>query len=88
MSARDSSEIVFWVARRADRLHPARLPRCALAAARPRAAPPPGSPRRGPRRRAAAPVVSLIVAAHDEEEVIAAKVANALALDYPRERSR
>jgi cellulose synthase/poly-beta-1,6-N-acetylglucosamine synthase-like glycosyltransferase len=30
--------------------------------------------------------VSLIVAAHDEEEVIAAKVANALALDYPRER--
>jgi len=33
-----------------------------------------------------APVVSLIVAAHDEQEVIAAKVANALALDYPRER--
>ncbi|HTQ69544.1 MAG TPA: glycosyltransferase [Solirubrobacteraceae bacterium] len=32
------------------------------------------------------PVVSLIVAAHDEQEVIAAKVANALALDYPRER--
>jgi cellulose synthase/poly-beta-1,6-N-acetylglucosamine synthase-like glycosyltransferase len=32
------------------------------------------------------PRVSLIVAAHDEEEVIAAKVANALALDYPRER--
>jgi cellulose synthase/poly-beta-1,6-N-acetylglucosamine synthase-like glycosyltransferase len=33
-----------------------------------------------------APYVSLIVAAYDEEEVIAAKVANALALDYPRER--
>jgi len=33
-----------------------------------------------------APAVSLIVAAYDEEEVIAAKVANALALDYPRER--
>jgi cellulose synthase/poly-beta-1,6-N-acetylglucosamine synthase-like glycosyltransferase len=32
------------------------------------------------------PTVSLIVAAYDEEEVIAAKVANALALDYPRER--
>jgi cellulose synthase/poly-beta-1,6-N-acetylglucosamine synthase-like glycosyltransferase len=32
------------------------------------------------------PVLSLIVAAHDEQEVIAAKVANALGLDYPRER--
>jgi cellulose synthase/poly-beta-1,6-N-acetylglucosamine synthase-like glycosyltransferase len=32
------------------------------------------------------PVVSLIVPAYDEEEVIAAKVANALALDYPRDR--
>ncbi len=32
------------------------------------------------------PRVSLIVAAHDEEEVIAAKVANALALEHPRER--
>ena len=32
------------------------------------------------------PSVSLIVAAHAEEEVIAAKVANALALDWPRER--
>src|SRR5580692_12042938 len=31
------------------------------------------------------PSVSLIVAAHDEESVIAGKVANALALDYPRE---
>jgi len=31
------------------------------------------------------PRVSLIVAAYDEQEVIAAKVANALALDYPRE---
>ncbi len=29
--------------------------------------------------------VSLIVAAHDEQAVIAAKLANALALDYPRE---
>jgi cellulose synthase/poly-beta-1,6-N-acetylglucosamine synthase-like glycosyltransferase len=32
------------------------------------------------------PTVSLIVAAYDEEEVIAAKVANALALEYPRDR--
>jgi cellulose synthase/poly-beta-1,6-N-acetylglucosamine synthase-like glycosyltransferase len=31
------------------------------------------------------PRVSLIVAAYDEEKVIATKVANALALDYPRE---
>jgi cellulose synthase/poly-beta-1,6-N-acetylglucosamine synthase-like glycosyltransferase len=33
-----------------------------------------------------APTVSLIIPAYDEEEVIADKVANALALDYPRER--
>lgn len=32
------------------------------------------------------PTVSLIVPAYDEEEVIAAKVHNALALDYPRDR--
>ena len=32
------------------------------------------------------PRATLIVAAYDEEEVIAAKVANVLALDYPRER--
>jgi cellulose synthase/poly-beta-1,6-N-acetylglucosamine synthase-like glycosyltransferase len=32
------------------------------------------------------PNVSLIIPAYDEEEVIAAKVANALTLDYPRER--
>ena len=32
------------------------------------------------------PRVSLIVAAYDEEESIAAKVADALALDYPRDR--
>jgi cellulose synthase/poly-beta-1,6-N-acetylglucosamine synthase-like glycosyltransferase len=31
------------------------------------------------------PFLSLIIAAHDEEAVIAATVANALALDYPRE---
>jgi glycosyltransferase involved in cell wall biosynthesis len=32
------------------------------------------------------PRTTLIVAAHDEQDVIAAKVANVLALDYPRER--
>ncbi|HTC72564.1 MAG TPA: glycosyltransferase, partial [Solirubrobacteraceae bacterium] len=32
------------------------------------------------------PELTLIVAAHDEASVIAAKVENALALDYPRER--
>ena len=42
-------------------------------------------PGRPPREPAELLRVSLIVAAHDEEEVIAAKVADALALDYPRE---
>jgi cellulose synthase/poly-beta-1,6-N-acetylglucosamine synthase-like glycosyltransferase len=37
------------------------------------------------RDREELPLVSLIVAAHDEHAVIGAKVANALALDYPRE---
>jgi glycosyltransferase involved in cell wall biosynthesis len=52
---------------------------------------PPRSPGRGGADRSSqvAPVrppsVSVIVAAHDEQEVIAAKVADALALDYPRE---
>lgn len=51
------------------------------------AAPPPGadlgaSAGEEPER----PFVSLIVAAFDEREVIAAKVANALAADWPRER--
>jgi len=42
-------------------------------------------PRKTPAESAELPRVSLIVAAYDEEEVIEAKVANALALDYPRE---
>jgi glycosyltransferase involved in cell wall biosynthesis len=37
-----------------------------------------------PERARPLPSLSLIVAAHDEESVIAARVANALALDYPR----
>ena len=32
------------------------------------------------------PSVSLLIPAYDEEDVIAAKIANALALDYPREK--
>jgi cellulose synthase/poly-beta-1,6-N-acetylglucosamine synthase-like glycosyltransferase len=44
-----------------------------------------GSPPPGPAPAPGLPSVSLIVAAHDEEDVIEAKVANALALDYPRE---
>jgi cellulose synthase/poly-beta-1,6-N-acetylglucosamine synthase-like glycosyltransferase len=43
--------------------------------------PPPRAPVAG-----AEPTVSLVVAAHREAEVIAGKVANALALDWPRER--
>ncbi len=35
--------------------------------------------------RAPLPTATLIVAAHDEQQVIGAKVANVLALDYPRE---
>jgi glycosyltransferase involved in cell wall biosynthesis len=46
----------------------------------------PRSPDRGGahQNKESLPLVSLIVAAHDEQEVIAQKVANALALDYPR----
>src|SRR3954471_8713549 len=39
-----------------------------------------------PRDPAYEPSVSVIVAAYDEEDVIARKVENVLALDYPRER--
>jgi glycosyltransferase involved in cell wall biosynthesis len=38
-----------------------------------------------PEQTGSLPSLSLIVAAHDEQSVIAAKVENALALDYPRE---
>ena len=67
--------------RRAARLRAGRLPAAARGArpAAPRApaaAPPPDE----------LPTVSLIVAAYDEGAVIGRKVANALALDYPRER--
>jgi cellulose synthase/poly-beta-1,6-N-acetylglucosamine synthase-like glycosyltransferase len=42
-------------------------------------------PRTAGTRAAEQPAVSLIIAAYDEEDVIEQKVANALALDYPRE---
>jgi cellulose synthase/poly-beta-1,6-N-acetylglucosamine synthase-like glycosyltransferase len=44
------------------------------------------SPRSETGPAAGAPTVSLVIPAYDEEDVIAAKVANALTLDYPRER--
>ena len=56
-----------------------------LALLRPGAAPG-GAAVPGAEGPAALPRVSLIVAAYSEQEVIAAKVANALALDWPRER--
>jgi len=90
-------EIVFWLcvalilwtqlgyalalallARLLARAHPAR----ALA----RAGDAEGGERAGRAPAAAPPSMSLIVAAHDEQGVIAAKVQNALELDYPRER--
>ncbi len=45
-----------------------------------------GNPPVAPGGEVGAPLVSLIVAAYDEQRVIAAKVANALALDWPRDR--
>jgi cellulose synthase/poly-beta-1,6-N-acetylglucosamine synthase-like glycosyltransferase len=48
-----------------------------------RARPGPGG---APGERSPRPSLSLIVAAHDEQAVIADKLANALGLDYPRER--
>jgi cellulose synthase/poly-beta-1,6-N-acetylglucosamine synthase-like glycosyltransferase len=44
------------------------------------------APAAGAGAQSTLPPLSLIIAAHDEQAVIAAKVANALALDYPRER--
>ena len=73
---------LFWLSAAPARLDPGRLrprPRAPAAGARP--------PRgRAPGRRRDSRRVSLIVAAYREEAVIAAKVANALALDWPRER--
>ena len=67
--------------RRADRLDAARLPLALGVLAAAGHAKTPVEPRAQDRL----PAVSLIVAAHDEQTSIGAKVANALALDYPRE---
>jgi glycosyltransferase involved in cell wall biosynthesis len=53
---------------------------------RPRRSPPGGGALKTSSSLVSLPELSLIVAAHDEASVIAAKVENALALDYPRER--
>ena len=58
----------------------------ALRGARGRGARRPDASRARPASGTEPPTVSLIVAAHDEGAVIAAKVANALALEWPRER--
>ena len=71
------AEVLFWVAAGLLVYTHVGYPLVLALAARRRRARPPAAPAELPR-------VSLIVAAHDEEEVIAAKVANALALDYPR----
>ena len=71
------AEVLFWVAAGLLVYTHVGYPLVLALAARRRRARPPAAPAELPR-------VSLIVAAHDEQEVIAAKVANALALDYPR----
>jgi glycosyltransferase involved in cell wall biosynthesis len=71
-------EIVFWVAAGLIVYTHAGYPLLLWALARLRPAP------RWP--ASDLPRVSLVIAAHDERAVIAEKVRNALALDYPRER--
>jgi cellulose synthase/poly-beta-1,6-N-acetylglucosamine synthase-like glycosyltransferase len=72
-------EVVFWVAVGLLLYTHVGYPLVLAAVARLR----PPLPEPGP---AEPPRVSLIVAAHDEEDVIEAKVRDALAQDYPRER--
>ncbi len=73
-------EVVFWLCAALLAYAQIGYPLVLAALARVRraraVAPPPAQP----------PPVSLIVAAYDEEAVIARKVADALALDYPRDR--
>ena len=71
-------EIVFWVAAGLLVYTHLGYPLVLALLARGSRRPPPPPP-------ATLPSVSLVIAAHDEEEVIEAKVANARALDYPRE---
>jgi cellulose synthase/poly-beta-1,6-N-acetylglucosamine synthase-like glycosyltransferase len=75
--------VVFWVAAGlllyAQLGYPLALAVAASLVRRP-------GPAQAPTTATALPAVSLVVAAHDEGAVIAGKVANALALDWPRER--
>jgi len=70
--------VVFWLSLAALVWTHAAYPAAAALAARVRSRP--------PRRADVTPTVAVIVAAHDEETVIERRVANLLALDYPRER--
>ena len=72
-------EAVFWVSVAVLVYAQAVYPLLLVAAAR-------LVPDAPPAASGARPSVSLIICAHDEEAVIGAKVANALALDWPRER--
>jgi cellulose synthase/poly-beta-1,6-N-acetylglucosamine synthase-like glycosyltransferase len=96
---RTALEIVFWVSaalivwtQLGYAVALALLARVLAPASSERHARHPRSPDRGGAHQSSSrtatplPTFSLIVAAHDEERVIAEKVHNALALDYPRER--
>ena len=77
-------EVVFWICAGLLAYAQAGYPLVLAALARLRRAPAvaPAPADAGP---TSLPTVSLIIAAYDEEAVIARKVANALALDYPRD---
>jgi cellulose synthase/poly-beta-1,6-N-acetylglucosamine synthase-like glycosyltransferase len=77
---RATAKAVFWGSAGLLAYAQAGYPLLLAALARSRRAEP------APPAPAGGPDVSLIVAAHDEEEVIAGKLADALALDWPRER--
>jgi len=70
--------VLFWLSLAALVWTHAAYPATAALAARLRSRP--------PRRADVTPAVAVIVAAHDEETVIERRVANLLALDYPRDR--
>jgi cellulose synthase/poly-beta-1,6-N-acetylglucosamine synthase-like glycosyltransferase len=78
---RTALEVVFWVS--AALIVWTQLGYAAALALLARVLAPAGGTQRAPSQL---PELSLIVAAHDEASVIVAKVENALALDYPRER--
>ena len=78
-------EVVFWLCAGLLAYAQAGYPLVLAALARLRRARAAPAPTAEP-AAAAPPSVSLIVAAYDEEAVIARKVANALALDYPRDK--